>query len=140
MSSSLTRVIRNLRRIGFKEYFRQLNGMGDTKYGRLVGVDRYGNKFFENTQEDEIHLRTRWVQYREWYYDVSQIEPAWHGWLGYLVDTPPNALEPEQTTVRKYPTPDVVPNGTGTRNAYVPYSTIKPRVSAWSPIVKERTV
>ncbi|KAK9370240.1 NADH ubiquinone oxidoreductase subunit NDUFA12-domain-containing protein [Lipomyces kononenkoae] len=139
MSSSLIRVIRNLRRIGFKDYLRQMNSIGDTKYGRLVGVDRYGNKFFENIEEDEIHLRTRWVQYKEWYYDVSQIEPAWHGWLGYLVDTRPNELQPDQKTVRKYPTPDVVPNGTGTRNAYVPYSTVKPRVSAWSPTVKERT-
>ncbi|KAK9376829.1 NADH ubiquinone oxidoreductase subunit NDUFA12-domain-containing protein [Lipomyces chichibuensis] len=139
MSSSLIRVIRNLRRVGIKDYFRQMNSIGDTKYGRLVGVDRYGNKFFENTEEDEIHLRTRWVQYKDWFYDVSQIEPAWHGWLGYLVDTPPNELKPEQKTVRKYPTPEVIPTGTGTRNAYVPYSTVKPKVSMWSPTVSERT-
>ena len=24
---------------------------GDTKYGKLMGVDRYGNKYFENKEE-----------------------------------------------------------------------------------------
>ncbi|KAK9481346.1 NADH ubiquinone oxidoreductase subunit NDUFA12-domain-containing protein [Lipomyces japonicus] len=138
MSTSIIRVLRNLRRVGIKDYFRQLNAIGDTKSGRLVGIDSYGNKFFENTDEDEIFLRTRWVQYKEHYHDVSQIEPGWHGWLGYLVDTPPNALTPNQTSVRSYPAPQVIPTGTGTRNAYVPYSTIKPKISSWSPSIKER--
>lgn len=34
---------------------------GDTKYGVLVGTDRYGNKYFENLEED-LPLRTRWVR------------------------------------------------------------------------------
>ncbi|KAK9456563.1 NADH ubiquinone oxidoreductase subunit NDUFA12-domain-containing protein [Dipodascopsis uninucleata] len=139
MSSSLTRVIRNIRRIGISDYFKQLNQMGDTKYGHLVGIDRAGNKFYENTSEDEIHLRTRWVHYKKWYYDVSQIEPAWHGWLGYLVDTPPNKLSIEQRTVRSQPELPIVTNKTGTPGAYVPYSTTRPKVRAWSPSIKERT-
>jgi NADH:ubiquinone oxidoreductase subunit len=24
---------------------------GDTKYGQLVGTDKYGNKYYENTEE-----------------------------------------------------------------------------------------
>ncbi|KAK9468507.1 NADH ubiquinone oxidoreductase subunit NDUFA12-domain-containing protein [Lipomyces arxii] len=139
MSASLLRVLRNLRRVGIKDYFHQMNNIGDTKYGKLVGTDRFGNKFFENTDEDEIHLRTRWVDYKEKYYDVSQIEAGWHGWLGYLVDTPPNQLSPEQTTKRATPLPAQAANGTGTRNAYVPYSTVKPRISAWIPEIKERS-
>ncbi|KAK9451195.1 NADH ubiquinone oxidoreductase subunit NDUFA12-domain-containing protein [Limtongia smithiae] len=138
MSSSILRVIRNARRIGFKDYFNQMNTIGDTKWGTLVGVDRYGNKFFENIDEDEIHMRTRWVEYKEKYYDVSQIEPGWHGWLGYLVDTPPNSLSADATSKRGYPTPAVVPNMTGTPGAYVPYSTVKPKFSSWTPIVKAR--
>lgn len=55
MSSSLIRVLRNGWNVGFKSYLRQLNGIGDTKAGKLVGTDAYGNKFYENDSEDEIH-------------------------------------------------------------------------------------
>lgn len=49
--STVTRTLRNLRKIGFKEYWYQLNTIGDTKAGTLIGTDRYGNKFFEDLQE-----------------------------------------------------------------------------------------
>ncbi|KAK9470276.1 NADH ubiquinone oxidoreductase subunit NDUFA12-domain-containing protein [Dipodascopsis tothii] len=138
MSSSFIRVVRNLRRTsGIREVIHQMNGIGDIKYGRLVGKDKFGNRFYENTDEDEIHLRTRWVINKSTDYDVSQLEPGWHGWLGYLVDTPPNALSPEATSVRAYPAP-LITNGTGTTRAYVPYSTTKPKITSWSPAVRER--
>ena len=57
MSSSLIRSLRNLSRVGFKDYIRQLNRIGDTKSGTLVGTDDYGNKYLENEQEDEIHCK-----------------------------------------------------------------------------------
>ena len=57
--------------------------IGDTKAGTLIGIDRYGNKYFENLAE-ELPLRTRWVDFREKEYDPSQIEPGWHAWT-----TPP---------------------------------------------------
>lgn len=34
---------------------------GDTKYGVLIGTDRWGNKYYENLEE-ELPLRTRWVR------------------------------------------------------------------------------
>ena len=43
--------------------------MGDTKVGTLVGVDRYGNKYFEN--KEELPLRTRWVDYKDKEFDPS---------------------------------------------------------------------
>jgi hypothetical protein len=42
--------------------------IGDTKAGTLIGIDRYGNKFYENLKE-ELPLRTRWVDYKEKEYD-----------------------------------------------------------------------
>lgn len=46
--STITRTIRNLRKIGFKEAAHQMQHIGDTKAGRLVGIDKMGNKYFEN--------------------------------------------------------------------------------------------
>lgn len=34
-----------------QEYVRQMIYIGDTKYGRHVGTDRAGNKFYENMEE-----------------------------------------------------------------------------------------
>lgn len=46
--STITRTIRNLRAIGWKEAGHQMQHMGDTKAGRLVGIDKMGNKYYEN--------------------------------------------------------------------------------------------
>lgn len=140
MSTTIGRSIRNAWRVGIKDYFKQLNGIGDTKYGRLVGTDSYGNKYYENSHEDEIHLRTRWVVYTG-YHEISQVEPAWHFWLGYGVDTPPSETAPEHKTVRAFPDPNLTAqyyNKTGSRGAYVPYNTVKPKFSPWQPKVSER--
>ena len=62
MSSSLIRVIRNIRRAsGIREVFKMMNGIGDIKYGELVGTDRFGNRYYENTSEDEIHSRCQFL-------------------------------------------------------------------------------
>jgi NADH:ubiquinone oxidoreductase subunit len=68
--------LRNLRRIGLKEYGHQMQYIGDTKAGTLIATDRYGNKYYEN-MEEELPLRTRWVDYKEKEYDPSQVEPGW---------------------------------------------------------------
>ena len=50
--STVTRTLRNLRRIGLKEYARQMLYIGDTKAGTYIASDRYGNKYFENLVEE----------------------------------------------------------------------------------------
>lgn len=50
--STIFRTVRNLRRIGFKEYGHQLQNIGDTKAGTFIAVDRYGNKYYENLKEE----------------------------------------------------------------------------------------
>lgn len=142
MSTSLARTLRNIWQVGFKRYAKQMNSMGDAKSGTLVGIDDHGNHFYETDHEDEIHLRTRWVEYAEtnkrW--DISQVEPGWHYWLGYGTDTPPNKLQGEEKTVRAYPVPKVhAQNYTGTPGAYVPYNTAKPKFEAWEGKVSEKT-
>lgn len=54
----------------------RLQNIGDTKAGTLIGIDNFGNKFFENMEE--LPLRTRWVDYKtnDWDPYVLPISPA----------------------------------------------------------------
>ncbi|KAJ9638579.1 hypothetical protein H2204_004350 [Knufia peltigerae] len=135
--STVTRTLRNLWRIGFKEYGHQMQYMGDTKAGVLVGKDRWGNKYYENLEED-LPLRTRWVDYKDKELDASHIEPGWHAWMSYLVDKPPVEDKLLAVGVRPWETKQPVINNTGSRAAYRPYSTTKPKYSAWDPVAKSR--
>lgn len=54
--------------------------------GKLVGVDKYGNKYFENPYY--FYSRSRWVEFvdhQHLEYDGSQVPPEWFGWLHYKV-------------------------------------------------------
>lgn len=145
MSSSLYRTLLNVWTNGLKRSGRQIATMNDTKRGTLVGIDRTGNKFYETDAPEEIHMRTRWVEYKDfWRPDMSQVEPGWHYWLGYGTNTPPNKLQavaPEgeihALSVRAYPEGDFL-NHTNTKGAYVPYNTAKPKCSSWVPQVSAR--
>lgn len=58
----------------------------DLKIGRLVGTDKYGNKYFENNYY--FYGRNRWVEYAphvHMAYDGSQIPAEWFGWMHYKV-------------------------------------------------------
>ncbi|PHH93345.1 hypothetical protein CDD83_5899 [Cordyceps sp. RAO-2017] len=135
--STLPRTLRNLRKVGIKDYFRQLLYIGDTKSGRLVGQDRAGNKFFENNEE--LPLRTRWVEYAKHDYDAAQIEPGWHAWMSYMVDRPPTEDALLAPGRRPFEKAVPVPNYTMTRGAFKTYSTTKPKIAAWEPVAAQRS-
>ena len=40
---SLARTIRSIRRVGLREWWRQMQYIGDAKSGRFVGKDQYAN-------------------------------------------------------------------------------------------------
>ncbi|KAI4131975.1 MAG: hypothetical protein LQ338_000959 [Usnochroma carphineum] len=120
--STITRTWRNLRRIGLKEYAHQMMNMGDTKAGTYIATDRYGNKYYEN-QDEELPLRTRWVDYKQKEYDPSQIEPGWHAWMSYLVDKPPTEDPVLRAGQRSWELPEHRPNLTASRAAFKTYST-----------------
>ncbi len=50
--STILRTFRNLRKIGIKEYAHQLQNIGDTKAGTYIASDRYGNKYYENLEQE----------------------------------------------------------------------------------------
>jgi len=137
--STLTRTLKYLFRIGPRQYVYQMNRIGDTKAGTLVGTDRFGNKFYENNEE-ELPLRTKWVDYKEWKeYDASHVEPGWHAWLAYMVDKPPRAEPVLKHEIRPWEKSEHIPNLTFTPGAYKPYSTTKPKVDSWEPVARPRT-
>ncbi|KAJ5033530.1 uncharacterized protein L3040_008644 [Drepanopeziza brunnea f. sp. 'multigermtubi'] len=135
--STILRTLRNLRRVGLRDAAHQMQHSGDTKAGTLIAKDRYGNKYYENLEE-ELPLRTRWVDYKDYECDPTQIEPGWRAWMSYTVDKPPTQDPLLQTKVRPWELPDHRPNMTFSRAAYKPYSTVKPKLNAWTPVVAQR--
>ncbi|CAG8670327.1 110_t:CDS:2, partial [Acaulospora morrowiae] len=125
--TSLIRSVRNFFKVGPKEAYTQMLYIGDIKAGTLVGVDKFGNKYYENNEE--IYGRERWVDYAQHYGDASQIPADWHGWIHKITDTPPTV---DSTPKLKF-LAEHKENFTGTRKAYKPYSTTVPKVAAWEP-------
>ncbi|KAF3919184.1 hypothetical protein AA313_de0207328 [Arthrobotrys entomopaga] len=134
--STFPRTIKNIWRAGFMDSVKQLATLGDTKAGTLVGTDKYGNRYFQNDQE-ELPLRTRWVRYKNFYGDAAEIEPQWHAWMSYAIDTPPSQSVIPNTGYERWGH-NIGYNPTQTRGAYKPYSTVKPKISAWEPKVAVR--
>ncbi|EOD50723.1 NADH:ubiquinone oxidoreductase 17.2kDa subunit [Neofusicoccum parvum] len=135
--SYITRTLRNLRRVGVKDAWHQMQYIGDTKAGTLIGTDRYGNKYFENLEE-ELPLRTRWVDYKDHEYDPSQIEPGWHAWMSYMVDKPPTEDKIMQRQLRAWEPKEHRPTLTWSRSGFKTYSTTKAKYSPWAPIAAPR--
>ena len=102
----------------------------DLKIGTLVGEDDFGNKYYENPEY--FFLRNRWVSFnleRGLDYNSSQIPPEWHRWMTHMTEYPPTIEKPV-----KY---DWMlahqENMTGTKLAFMPESTVKPKIQAWTP-------
>jgi len=135
--STITRTLRNLRSIGLKEYAHQMQYMGDTKRGTFIAADKYGNKYYENLEE-ELPLRTRWVDYKDREFDPSQIEPGWHAWMSYMVDKAPSEDPLMHRQVRVWEPKRHVPMMSASRSAYKPYSTTKNKYAPWKPVAAPR--
>ena len=139
MSTSIFRTLRNVYQSGLRRAGWQIQVHNDTKpAGVLVGVDDWGNKYYETDERTEIFLRTRWVEYKDWGVDISKVEPGWHYWLGYGTNTPPNKVSGSEKATRAYPLTQHKMNMTNTPGAYVPYNTAKPKFASWQPTVAAR--
>ncbi|KAF7433391.1 hypothetical protein PC9H_005341 [Pleurotus ostreatus] len=135
---SLVRTLRNMRRAGLKEWWRQMQYIGDAKYGRFVGKDQFGNRYFENLNpEEEIPGRHRWVDYAQHEFHASQVPPEWHSWIHHIRQSPPT----EDAVVKSLTPPWQAPwveNLTGTRGAFKTYNTAGPKIQPWEPKVTAR--
>jgi NADH:ubiquinone oxidoreductase subunit len=89
-------------------------GMYDTC---LVGVDEFGNRYYENRAAS--YMRDRWCEYRDGKNaDPVCIPPEWHAWLHHFVDDPP--VSANDKWVRPLFVKPPHPNYSGTSQAYAP--------------------
>ena len=58
--------------------------------GRQVGVDRLGNRYFENRQGTR-----RWVLY-DGEVEASKVPPEWNAWLHHTANAPPSDAAPSR--------------------------------------------
>ncbi|RWS26218.1 putative NADH dehydrogenase [ubiquinone] 1 alpha subcomplex subunit 12-like protein [Leptotrombidium deliense] len=104
------------------------------KWGKLVGEDKYGNKYYQNNYFP--YAKNRWVVYNEkcfWDYDGSQVPAEWHNWLHYMTDDTPT----EKPRVQYDWMMDHTENMSGTSSQYVPYTTVPQKIKMWAPDGKQ---
>ncbi|NXP88313.1 NDUAC dehydrogenase, partial [Passerina amoena] len=114
----------------------QLLRVNDLKTGNLIGIDKYGNKYYEDKRN--FFGRHRWVVYAEemngkntfWEVDGSMVPPEWHRWLHSMTDDPPTTHPP---VARKFIWENHKFNVSGTPEQYVPYSTTRKKIHEWIP-------
>ena len=85
-----------------------------------VGVDDYGNSYFEDKRTSVEGRHRRYVIYKG-LAEPSKVPAEWHGWLHYTVDTPPT----EAPLLRRDWETDHRPNMTGTNFASRPQGSLK---------------
>ena len=82
-------------------------------YGRFVGRDEFGNRYFESNRAKKGEKKRRWVLY-EGVPEASKVPPAWHGWLHYTLNTPLSETK-RYSWMKSH-----LPNLTGTTGRYLP--------------------
>lgn len=50
--STVMRTLRSIRKIGIRDFLHQIQNIGDTKAGTYIASDRYGNKYYENLEQE----------------------------------------------------------------------------------------
>lgn len=83
-------------------------------YGKLVGKDEFGNRYYESRRKVNDRTR-RWVVYKG-IAEPSKVPSQWHGWLHHTLAAP---LAEKQARKFKWQKPHL-PNLTGTKGRYLP--------------------
>jgi NADH:ubiquinone oxidoreductase subunit len=81
--------------------------------GRQVGVDSYGNRYYESRKAlPGTYRPRRWVLYKG-AMEASKVPAEWHAWLHHTTETP---IKAEQRAWEK----EHQPNLSGSVHAYLP--------------------
>jgi NADH:ubiquinone oxidoreductase subunit len=87
-----------------------------TSRGKNIGVDQFGNKYYEAPARKGYKRPRRWVIYKG-VPEASSIPPEWHGWIHHQTNTIPSEGE---ASFRRPWQKGHQPNLTGTTAAYRP--------------------
>lgn len=103
-------------------------------FGQPVGVDGYGNRYYQDRREGRPRHRQRWVIYHG-DPEASKISPEWHGWLHYAHDKCPDISRQRFSWQKNHRR-----NLTGTERAYRPTGwgrsgmlVLSPTYQPWRP-------
>jgi NADH dehydrogenase len=77
-------------------------------FGKFVGRDKYGNKYYKNKKDD------RWVVYRD-NVEASKITSEWFLWMHHTLNEPPKSKKKKYLWQK-----DHSENKTGTSESYKP--------------------
>ncbi|TDH72566.1 hypothetical protein CCR75_007781 [Bremia lactucae] len=78
------------KRYGWKGTLWKLYNPGDVKFGRLVGKDENGYKYYEDPTE--VYGQHRWTEFNVDSWDEVEgtlIPPPWHLWMHHVTDSVP---------------------------------------------------
>lgn len=87
--------LESYKRYGWEGTLWKLYNPGDVKFGRFVGEDEFGHKYYEDPTE--VYGQHRWTEYKvdSWEeVEGTLIPPQWHLWMHHLTDAKPG--EPAQ--------------------------------------------
>ena len=106
-------------------------------YGKYVGSDEIGNKYYANSQNFKDKKVKRWVVFKG-EIEATKIPPHWHAWLHKTIDNPPLKYKHQYAWQKNHKQ-----NMTGTTEAYYPSSyplsktynpdQIKEDYESWTP-------
>ncbi|KAA0174352.1 hypothetical protein FNF27_04144 [Cafeteria roenbergensis] len=98
-------LVRAFREFGVRGTMFKLWQWRTIKFGRLVGVDELGNKYYENNEDYPLG-QNRWVEYAGEIpkdgCDPSTIPAEWHIWLHQITDDPPTKTTTGSTKDLEY--------------------------------------
>lgn len=83
-------------------------------YGKHVGKDEFGNRYYESRRLTYNGRKKRWVLYKG-KAEPSKIPASWHGWMHYMTDAIPSDKNERYGWEKTH-----LPNLTGTAFAYRP--------------------
>lgn len=83
-------------------------------FGKFVGHDQFGNRYYVGKKPAADGRIRRWVMYNG-LAEASKVPPEWHGWLHYMSDTLPEATPKNYKWQKPH-----MQNLTGTDLAYLP--------------------
>jgi NADH:ubiquinone oxidoreductase subunit len=105
--------------------------------GKFIGIDEFGNRYFEDKNPKNEKRISRWVLYKD-EQEATKIPPEWDGWLHHMTKEPLK----KQGKFHKNWMKDNQENLTGLLKAYRPSGHIlnkgqRPKATgdykAWSP-------